>query len=308
MTQVNHDYIFNTKYSNFYNKRNDLMKRALLFQTDFGLKDGAVSAMYGVAYSVNPDLRIFDLTHDIPQYNIWEASYRLIQTVSYWPEHSVFVSVVDPGVGSNRKSVVVKTTTGQYIITPDNGTLTHVKRMLGIVEAREIDEKVNRLPNSGASYTFHGRDIYAYTGARLAAGLIDFEKIGPSLDTTAITELPIVESYQESDCVCGTIDVLDVRFGSLWTNISRELFNQLDVSFGDKVEVTIKNATQKVYRNNITYGKSFADVHIGEPLVYVNSLDNMAVAINQGSFSNAHNILTGTNWSIVIRKAPVNNK
>ena len=129
------------------------MKNALIFQSDFGIADGAVSAMYGVAYSVSKELNISDLTHEIPQYNIWEASYRLIQTVSYWPAGSVFVSVVDPGVGSNRKSVVAKTKTNQYIITPDNGTLTHIKRMLGIVEVREIDEKINRLPNSGASYT-----------------------------------------------------------------------------------------------------------------------------------------------------------
>ena len=135
------------------------MRGALIFQSDFGNADGAVSAMYGVAYSVSPSIHLFDLTHDIPQYNIWEASYRLIQTVTYWPANSVFVSVVDPGVGSQRKSVAVKTVTGQYIITPDNGTLTHIKRMCGIVEAREIDEKTNRLPNSGASYTFHGRDI-----------------------------------------------------------------------------------------------------------------------------------------------------
>ncbi|MBM6859354.1 SAM-dependent chlorinase/fluorinase, partial [Clostridium saudiense] len=130
------------------------MKSALVFQTDFGLADGAVSAMYGVAHGVDSELRIFDLNHYIPQYNIWEASYRLIQTVTYWAPGTVFVSVVDPGVGTNRKSIVAKTVTGQYIVTPDNGTLTHVKRMCGIVEAREIDENINRLPNSGASYTF----------------------------------------------------------------------------------------------------------------------------------------------------------
>ncbi|WP_019243864.1 MULTISPECIES: SAM hydrolase/SAM-dependent halogenase family protein [Bacillus] len=284
------------------------MSKALIFQSDFGTKDGAVSAMYGVAYSVNPNIKVFNLTHEIPQYNIWEASYRLIQTVSYWPENSVFVSVVDPGVGSTRRSIVVKTVLGQYIITPDNGTLTHIKRMLGIVEAREIDESLNRLPNSGVSYTFHGRDIYAYTGARLASSIIHFENIGPTVEINTIIELPVVESYKKSESVHGTIDVLDVRFGSLWTNISRELFNELDVTFGDKIEIMIKNDRREVYRNKIVYGKSFADVHVGEPLVYVNSLDNMAVAINQGSFSKAHNILTGTNWRITMRKAPIYQK
>lgn len=280
------------------------MNGALIFQSDFGTADGAVSAMYGVAYSVSKDINLFNLTHDIPQYNIWEASYRLIQTVSYWPEGSVFVSVVDPGVGSNRKSIAVKTKSGQYIITPDNGTLTHIKRVLGIVEAREIDEKVNRLPNSGASYTFHGRDIYAYTGARLAAGVIDFEGVGPEIEVKDIVELPVVESTKTKDVVTGTIDVLDVRFGSLWTNISRELFASIGIKYGDRVEVSIKNDTREVYRNIMTYATSFAEVHVGETLVYVNSLDNLAVAINQGSFSKAYNIQTGTNWIISIRKAP----
>ena len=280
------------------------MKSALIFQSDFGIGDGAVSAMYGVAYSVDPTINIYDLTHDIPQYNVWEASYRLIQTTNYWPENTVFVSVVDPGVGSNRKSVVAKTEKGQYIITPDNGTLTHSKRMGQIVEAREIDESINRLPNSGASYTFHGRDIYAYTGARLAAGVITFEEVGPTIPVSDIVELFVVEPQKLNDIVTGTIDVLDVRFGSLWTNIGRDLFLQLGVSHGDRVEIAIQNDTREVYRNIMKYAKSFADVHVGEPLVYVNSLDNMAVAINQGSFSRAYNVMTGSNWKISIRKAP----
>ena len=280
------------------------MKNALVFQTDFGLADGAVSAMYGVANGVDCDLRIFDLTHDIPQYNIWEASYRLIQTVTYWPKGTVFVSVVDPGVGTDRKSIVAKTVTGQYIVTPDNGTLTHVKRMCGIVEAREIDEEINRLPNSGASYTFHGRDVYAYTGARLASGVIDFEGVGPKINVDEIIELPTVEAAKEGEAVTGTIDVLDVRFGSLWTNIGRELFMSTGINYGDRVEVSIKNDTREVYRNIMVFGTSFAEVHVGETLVYVNSLDCLAVAINQGSFAKAYNIQTGTNWRISIRKAP----
>src|SRR5690625_1037673 len=135
------------------------MTRKIVMQTDFGLSDGTVSDMYSVAFSVDPTLQIFDLTHDIPQYNIWEGSYRLYQTINYWPEETVFISVVDPGVGSDRLSVVVKTDDNQYIVTPDNGTLTHVKENIGIVEIREIDETINRLPHSGESYTFHGRDI-----------------------------------------------------------------------------------------------------------------------------------------------------
>ena len=276
----------------------------LILQSDFDYADGAVSAMYGVALGVSPTLRVFDLTHDIPQYDIWEASYRLIQTVSYWPRGSVFVSVVDPGVGSTRRSIAVRTAEGQYIITPDNGTLTHIKRMCGIEEARIIDESVNRLPNSGESYTFHGRDIYAYTGARLASGVISFAQVGPEVPVDSVIELPVVEPQREGDVITGTIDVLDVRFGSLWTNISRDLFAGLGVSHGGRVEVSIANNTRTLYKNIMVYAKSFADVNVGEPLLYINSLDCVAVAINQGSFSKAYNIGTGITWRIALRKAP----
>ena len=276
----------------------------LILQSDFGYADGAVCAMYGVAQGVCPELRVFDLTHDIPQYDIWEASYRLIQTVSYWPENSVFVSVVDPGVGSTRRSIAVKTAEGHYIITPDNGTLTHIKRMCGIEEARIIDESVNRLPNSGESYTFHGRDIYAYTGARLASGVITFEQVGPQVPVDSVIELPVIEAKCEEDVITGTIDVLDVRFGSLWTNIPREMFAKLGVKHGGRVEVSIANDTRTLYKNIMAYAKSFADVNVGEPLLYVNSLDCVAVAINQGSFSKAYNIGTGITWRIALRKAP----
>src|SRR5258705_2202449 len=155
--------------------------KIVVFQSDFGLKDGAVSAMKGVAMEVSTDLKLFDLTHEIPAYNIWEAAYRLEQTVVYWPAGTVFVSVVDPGVGTARKSVVLKTKTGHFIVTPDNGTLTLIAGSLGIAEIREIDEVINRRKDSEKSYTFHGRDVYAYTAARLAAGVISFEQVGKEL-------------------------------------------------------------------------------------------------------------------------------
>ena len=274
--------------------------KPLVYQTDFGLVDGAVSAMYGVAYCVEPTLKIHDLTHDITPFDIWEASYRLIQTINYWPEGTVFVSVVDPGVGSDRKSIVARTNSGRYIVTPDNGTLTHVIRFEGIAEVREIDENMNRLPRSGESYTFHGRDVYAFTGARLAAGIIGFDGVGPELPVDSLVSLPIVEPYLDGNAACGTIDVLDVRFGSLWTNIPRELFLQTGIHYGDRVSITIENEIRCIYRNIILFGRSFADVCVGEALAYINSLDCVAVAINQGSFARAYNIGTGNSWRIRI--------
>lgn len=279
------------------------MRNFLVLQTDFGISDGAVSAMYGVALTVNPSIRIFDLTHDIPQYNIWEGAYRLYQTISYWPEGTVFVSVVDPGVGSERRSIVAKTSKNQYIVTPDNGTLTQIKRQIGIVEARIIDEKVNRLPYSGESYTFHGRDVYAFTGARLASRIITFEEVGPEILVESIVELPVPEVRLSKGAVSGHIDILDVRFGNLWTNIDRELFRQLSIEYGDSFEVVIENESRQVYKSIMTFGRSFADSHLGEPLLYINSLDKLGVALNQGSFAKAYHVGSGANWKISIRKA-----
>lgn len=271
---------------------------ALILQSDFGYADGAVSAMYGVAVGVCDQLRIYDLTHDIPPYDIWEASNRLIQTLMYWPAGSVFVSVVDPGVGSTRRSIAVRTSGGQVVITPDNGTLTHVMQHTGIAEARLIDETVNRLPDSGESYTFHGRDIYAYTGARLACGRISFEEIGPGIDPASLVTLPVTPPVMQGRSVRGTIDVLDVRFGSLWTNIPRGLFLKLGAGHGDRVTVAITHDGRVIYKSVMLYARSFADANVGEPLLYANSLDCMAVAINQGSFSKAYSVGTGISWQI----------
>lgn len=278
-----------------------MTKHNLVLQTDFGLCDGAVSAMYGVATTVDPELRISNLTHEIPTFNIWEASYRLFQTVSYWPTGTVFVSVVDPGVGSKRLSVVAKTKEGQYIITPNNGTLTHLFNHVGIVEVREIDETINRLPRSGESYTFHGRDVYAYTGARLAAGVIDFEGVGRTLALEEIITLDNPNSTVENGVFYGNIDILDVRFGNLWSNIPRTLLVENGCSYGDLIEVSIRNNQREVYQHTMVYGRSFMDTQLGEPLLYVNSLDHLGIAINQGSFAKAYHIGTGSNWEITLR-------
>lgn len=279
------------------------MHKFLVFQSDFGLVDGAVSAMKGVAYQVDPELRISDVTHDITPYHIFEASYRLFQTVDYWPEDTVFVSVVDPGVGSSRKSIVAKTAAGQYIVTPNNGTLTHLNTFGGIVEIREIEERANRLKNSELSYTFHGRDVYAYTGARLAAGVIRFEEVGPQLPLSDMVLLDLYGVRETENSVTGQIDILDVRFGSLWSSIPFESFKQLGIQFGDYVDVNIYNEKLLIYANRVVYGRSFADVLPGMPILYMNSVNHMALAINQGSFAKAYNIGVGAPWTITFKKA-----
>lgn len=274
---------------------------ALILQTDFSLKDGAVSAMKGVAFGVDHNLKIFDLTHEIPPYNIWEGAYRLYQTASYWPQGSVFVSVVDPGVGTDRKSIVLKTKNGQYFVSPDNGTLTLVAESLGIESVREIDEKANRLKGSEKSYTFHGRDVYAYTGARLASGAITFEQVGPELPAKVV-ELSYQKAKATKGEVKGNIPILDIQYGNVWSNISDELLNQAGIKLNDTLCVTISEGSRQKYAGKMPYVASFGDVPEGQPMVYLNSLLNVSVALNMDNFAQKHQVASGADWNIDVKK------
>ena len=275
--------------------------KIVVFQSDFGVKDGAVSAMKGVAMSVSTELKLFDLTHEIPAYNIWEAAYRLEQTVPYWPAGTVFVSVVDPGVGTERKSVVLKTVSGQFIVTPDNGTLTLIAASQGISEIRQIDESVNRRKNSGASYTFHGRDVYAYTAARLAAGLIRYDQVGPKLPP-AVVEISYQKAVRENDRLKGTIPILDIQYGNVWTNIDASLFNSLGLKFGDRLQVDIYHSKERVYSGDMPYSQTFGAVEKGKPLAYLNSLLQLSFALNQGDFAKTYQVSSGSDWKVEVRK------
>lgn len=269
----------------------------VVFMSDFGTVDGAVSAMHGVADEVDQGLRLEDLTHEIPQFNIWEASYRLIQAMTYWAPGTVFVCVVDPGVGSDRESVAVLTKSGHVVVTPDNGTLTHVEREVGILERRRISEAVNRLKNSQRSYTFHGRDVYAYTGARLAAGIISFDEVGPLLERRPVM-LHVQDSVIKDGYIYGSIDILDTRYGSLWTNIKDTMLEEYGIGYGDDVKVTISCRGRIVYGYVLKLCRNFTEVEKGEALVYVNSLLNVGIAVNQGSFAQEYGIGTGEGWLI----------
>lgn len=276
--------------------------KTVVFQTDFGLKDGAVSAMKGVAMGVSYDLKLYDITHEIPAYNIWEAAYRLQQTVTYWPVGTVFVSVCDPGVGTSRQSVVALTNSGHYIVTPNNGTLTLIAQSLGIKELHQINEVTNRRKNSEKSYTFHGRDVYAYTAAKLAAGLISLNEVGNNLPLTDVVKLPYQAATLTGSTIQGTITILDVQYGNLWTNISDSLFAQLNPTLYDKFTITITQPGKQLYKGIMPYTATFGAVAQGKPLLYLNSLMHVAIALNMGSFANVYKVVAGNNCRISISK------
>lgn len=275
-------------------------KSPLVLQSDFGILDAAVPSMKGVAVGVSADIDIYDLTHDIPAFNIWEASLRLAQVAEYWPAGTVFVSVVDPGVGTKRKSVVLQTKSGHYFVSPDNGSLTAVAELLGVKAVREIDEAVNRLANSEKSYTFHGRDVYAYTGARLAADVIDFSEVGQLLPPVVL-EILYQQAAFNDGTILGNIEILDPQYGNIWTNIDRDVFGELKIQPGDLLTLEIRNGDKLVHTQTLPYYRSFGQVPKGEPLLYLNSLNDVALALNQGNYASTFNIEAGPNWSIRIK-------
>lgn len=279
-------------------------RNALVLMSDFGTSDGAVSAMHGVAYGVDPTLHVSDLTHNIPDYDIWLGGYRLYQTANYWPKGSVFVSVIDPGVGTARKSVVLKTKEGRYFVGPDNGQFTLIAERDGVAELREIDEKVNRLAGSGESYTFHGRDVYAYVGARLASGAITFEQVGPVLPSESVVKIPYQKAVRNGATIRGIIPVLDVKYGNVWTNIPKSLFDELKVGLHEQVQVRILHNGKQVDKVIAPFEHTFGGVAKGKPLVYLNSLLDVAVAISQGNYAAKHKIESGVDWEVEITKVP----
>lgn len=273
----------------------------LVLQSDFGLLDGAVASMKGVAVGVSPDIHIYDLTHHIEPFNIWQGALRLVQTAEYWPAGTVFVSVVDPGVGTDRKSIVLRTKSGHYFVTPDNGTLTFVAPRLGIDAVREIDEVVNRRKNSEKSFTFHGRDVYAYTAARLAAGVITFEQVGRELPAEVV-KIPHQAARFEDGVVYGNIQTDDGNYGNIWTNVDRATFDRLQVRRGERVQVRILEGDREVLKLAVPYVATFGEVAVGEPLLYLNSLESVSLAINQKSFAREYGVGSGPGWSIQIRR------
>ena len=238
------------------------MKPTVVFQTDFGAGGGAVMA--GVVRSIDPEVGTYDFTHDIEPYNIREAAYQLSTVVPYWPAGTVFVSVVDPGVGTSRTACVAKLACGSYVATPDNGTLTMVAD--DIVEVRRIDETVNRLPGSENVHIFNGRDVFAYTAGRLAAGIIGFDGVGPAYPLSRVVRLALTnvaprlgEGWAE-----GGVYNFDVPYGSARINIRNLDFQQVaGFSYGDLVHVRVTDGDRIVYEGPARYARTFGDVEEG---------------------------------------------
>jgi len=253
----------------------------LLFMTDFGTDNDAVPICKGVMLGIAPEARILDITHQVTPFSVEEAARTLSGVTPYYPAGTVFVVVVDPGVGTARKAVVVKTKKGQFFVAPDNGLLTPVIERDGLESAREITNKGWMIGDTVSS-TFHGRDIFSPVGAHLVAGW-DYTLVGPEVQGL-VRLTPRVANATDKG-IEGEVIGLDQPFGSLITDISEEEFDKLGYKLGEKVTMQLNKQAFSA-----PYVKTFMEVPVGEPLIYVDSRGRIGVAINQGNFGVLHKI------------------
>ncbi len=258
------------------------MKPCIVLQSDFGISTGLPASMTAVITKIDPEIRIYDLCHEVREYDIRQGGSILKSTYPYWPDGTVFVSVVDPGVGTTRRSCVAKLDNGSYIVTPDNGTLSYV--VDHVVAVRQIDETVNRLPGSGDHHTFHGRDVYAYTAARLASGIIDYAGVGPEYDVKDIIVFPQPTSVIVDGVATGEITGAHDHFGNVGISIPNEMIHEIGIECGEMARVEFIKDGVTVFDKVMMFHHSFGWVEPGELILNECSNDFVEISVNQGSF------------------------
>ena len=257
--------------------------KTIAFMTDFDVKDDAVGICKAVMQGIAPGVNILDVTHQVTPYSIAEGARFLAGTAPYLPKDAVFVAVIDPTVGSKRRAIIAKSKLGQYFVLPDNGLLTLVQDRDGIAAAREI---LNPAWMIGAktSSTFHGRDIFSPAAAHLARG-DDWTQAGPTVDVSSLVRLDLKSATVNAAGLLGQVIGTDGPFGNLVLNIPAETFGQLGYRIGDVIPISLAG---KLYA--IPFVKTFSDVPIGKPLVYIDSRGRLSLGINQRNFSTTYNV------------------
>ncbi|HIK37852.1 MAG: SAM-dependent chlorinase/fluorinase [Geminocystis sp.] len=238
----------------------------IVLLTDFGLQDVYVGVMKGVIYSINPSVTLVDLTHGIPRQNIFAASFALQESVPFFPDNTIYLAVVDPGVGSERKPLAISFDRG-ILVGPNNGIFTGVINNYKIKEIRELTNcKYWLIPNP--SNTFHGRDIFAPVAAYISKG-IPLQQLGNQLEERELIRLPLPPLQVKSTEIIGAIQYIDI-YGNLITNIPAKLLENKNWCVVDK-EITIPH--------RLTY----SSVGVNQLVALIGSHGYLEIAVNQGS-------------------------
>jgi len=254
---------------------------SIVFMTDFGTANDAVAICKAVILRIAPDAQIMDITHQVSPFSIDEGARFLAGVSPYYPPGAVFLVVVDPGVGSSRKAVVVKSKKGQFFVLPDNGLITPVEDRDGIEDAREITNPAWMIGDKVSS-TFHGRDIFSPAAAHLAEGE-DWMLAGP--EVRDLVRLSPKAAVVEAKGIRGEVIGLDDPYGNLITNVPGDSFKKLGYALGEQVTVKIAGKSYTA-----PYSQTFSDVRSGHPLLYIDSRGRVSIALNQGDFAATYKI------------------
>lgn len=279
------------------------MKPIIVLQSDFSNTWSAVSSMKAIIKTVDRELDIEDGTHEIDPFNIWMGAQELRDLVNVWPDGTVFVSVVDPGVGTDRKASVARLDNGSYVVSPDNGSFSLIKDR--ITEIRQIDENVNRSRHNEKVAVFDGRDLFAYCAARLASGIIDYEGVGPAYSPEDIVMCPeaVTEPVIEKGRVKTFVTHVLPWYGGIRAAIANEQFVQeAGFRIGDRIHVVISHQEQNLFDETVPFVKSFGDVKEGMPLVYEGSSLLVSIDLNRDHFARKYGIHAGLEWKIRFEK------
>ncbi|MGA8619565.1 MAG: SAM-dependent chlorinase/fluorinase [Candidatus Sulfotelmatobacter sp.] len=257
--------------------------QTIVFMTDFGVVDDSVAICRGVMYSIMPEVRIVDLTHQVTPFSILDGARFLHGATPYYPAGTVFVVVVDPTVGSTRKAIVAKSKRGQYFVLPDNGVITLVEQRDRIESVREITNP-DWMIGTKMSSTFHGRDIFSPVGAHVARG-DDWTKVGPEMPVASLVRLELQVAHLDDRGVRGEVIATDGPFGNLVTNVDGEDFLKLGYERGQELPVRVGEKEMK-----IKFVRTFSDVGLGQPLLYIDSRGRLGLAVNQSSFAAVYGV------------------
>ena len=243
--------------------------KIITFLSDFGLESGYVAQMKGVVTDIT-NAKLIDISHEITPHNIIQGAYVLRTVVPYYPKGTVHVAVVDPGVGTDRKGIIV-VTKNNVLIGPDNGLLIPAAKLFDDFVVYEIKNK--KYMNKLSSNTFHGRDIFSPVAAHIING-VSFDEIG--FKTDEFVDLDFGFGILKDNVISGKIINID-RFGNIITNISSDLiFDNFD--YGKNVEVKVG-----VEKFKILFVKSYGFVKKGEMLCTIGSSDFFEIGVNQGN-------------------------
>lgn len=264
----------------------------ILFLSDFGQKDGAVAVCKGVMLGIAPDARILDLTHDVPAYDVENAAEVLEQAVPFYPVGTVTVAVVDPGVGSERRSIAVRTKRGHLLVGPDNGIFTLVIDTEGLDRAVELRNPKYFLEPS-TSFTFHGRDVFSPVAAHLAAG-VAIDSLGPAITPV---RLPIQRARRANGGIEGRVRYVEDPYGNVVTDIAPALLDSAGFRVGDTLRVTIGAKTVVV-----PWVNTFSDVATGAPLAVMHSRALLSFSLNMGDFAKLHGVKRGDRVTVSSRR------